>query len=814
LWQAERRQRGVDVIGQTVSQYVVKRLLGRGGMGEVYLAHDTTLDRLVALKFLPEATRRDETALRRFVREAKAAAAIDHPYVCKIYEIHRSPEQTFISMEFVEGEALAQRLRRAPMSFAEANRIMGEIAEAVKQAHASKLVHRDLKPGNVMLATDGHVKVMDFGLAKRAICAGEDTLTETGLTVGGTLMGTLAYMAPEQLRGVDADGRSDIFALGVILYEMWTGAHPFKGDSPFQTAAAILEGRLPSLRGAAEIDSRAEGIIARTLAADPRDRYQSIEQFLEDLRDLGKSVDSSGRAASATGIRLDPVSVVALPAQVFAADADQFLADAIPNAISTQLVTVQGLETKRPPRKADVDRLGGDVDRVAAMFGASSYVLSSVTAFGDALSLNLQIVEARTRRLTWSRSFEGTRDRYIELVRRAAEGIRSALQPAATRIDATATTTGKSEVELLLQRAQYHLYMYINRGRESDFEHARDTFQAVMDLDPGRAAAPAGLARLHSVRIFTGAGSDSVAADMERWARQALALDPRSGTAWCVLADVEQLRRPNDYRVRLEYALKAAAFAPEEAFTHTSLAGSLSVNSTELGLAACREASRLDPLGLEGPVYEALTLTTLGRWEEALARIDAALKLEPDMLLATFSKEIILQESGQLDEAERLLARLEPMVAEGRFNSRWVALSRDLITFTRAARQGERAAADSMAASLRKLALGEDPFPRWENLTQRIAARLSSCHRPDEAVGLLEERQWRGIVDPYDHLLDFLPLKSLRGDPRFERVLARSRSRFDEMVTLIREAVGRGDAPAYLEHALEALLSRLPKQSR
>ena len=230
------------MIGQTISHYKILEKLGEGGMGEVYLAQDTSLDRKVALKFLPQEMQQDEAARERFLREAKASAALDHPYICQVHEVDEIDGRDFIALEYVQGVTLEDKLRGGPLPLEEALQTAAKIAEAIEAAHQQEIVHRDLKPSNIMITSGGYPKVMDFGVAKRLIPPeemddeGRLKLTETGVRVG-----TLPYMSPEQTRGERVDTRSDIFSFGVVLYEMLTGVQPFQKDSAVETSNAILK---------------------------------------------------------------------------------------------------------------------------------------------------------------------------------------------------------------------------------------------------------------------------------------------------------------------------------------------------------------------------------------------------------------------------------------------------------------------------------------------------------------------------------------------------------------------------------------------
>ncbi len=292
------------MIDKTVSHYRILEKLGQGGMGEVFLAQDTTLDRKVALKFLPEELQQDPTARKRFLREAKSAAALDHPFICKIYEIGKAQDRTFIAMEYIQGITLEERMAEGLLPIEDVLETAGEIADALEGAHRRGIVHRDLKPSNVMLLPEGHVKVMDFGLAKRLTPEGEEEDVSTVLTQDGAAVGTVPYMSPEQVRGKPLDTRSDIFSLGVVLYEMVTGVHPFKKDSIMDTAQTILNLTPPPIaRYVNDVPDLLQHTIRKMLAKDPGERYQTAKALMIDLRrlNLDTLTESAATVASDLG---------------------------------------------------------------------------------------------------------------------------------------------------------------------------------------------------------------------------------------------------------------------------------------------------------------------------------------------------------------------------------------------------------------------------------------------------------------------------------------------------------------------------------
>lgn len=285
--------------GEVFGQYRVVRKLGHGGMGEVYLALDTVLERRVALKLLAGGRHDDRVGRKRLIWEAKCAAAIDHPYICKVYEVGEAGEHAFIAMEYVDGATLADRLRKGPLSWSEFRMVATETAEALAEAHDGGVTHRDLKPSNIMLTAGGHVKLLDFGLAQRVARVGDET--ETALTSPGTLAGTLVYMSPEQVRGAALDCRTDIFSLGLVFVEAATGVHPFRRGTSVATAMAIL-GEEPAALGSADgFPAGLAPIFARMLAKSIENRYASAREMLADLRAL----------EDATAIRDAPTVVLA-----------------------------------------------------------------------------------------------------------------------------------------------------------------------------------------------------------------------------------------------------------------------------------------------------------------------------------------------------------------------------------------------------------------------------------------------------------------------------------------------------------------------
>jgi eukaryotic-like serine/threonine-protein kinase len=299
----------------SISRYQIIEKIGAGGMGEVYLAQDTTLDRRVAIKFLPPQSTADEQAKKRLVREARAAARLEHPNICSVYEVAEEAGRSFIVMQYIEGETLARRISRDPLEPSIALDIAIQIADALAEAHSHGIVHRDIKPQNIMLTTRGQAKVMDFGLARvmrQKSSIETEAATESLLSEPGMVLGTVPYMSPEQVRGEALDARSDIFSFGCVLYESLTGKGAFARRSMAETMAAILKDEAPSLIGTGSVlTPEWNELIKRCLEKNPNQRFQSSDELASTLKAMSAS-SRSGIPASTTSRRIHPITWIAV----------------------------------------------------------------------------------------------------------------------------------------------------------------------------------------------------------------------------------------------------------------------------------------------------------------------------------------------------------------------------------------------------------------------------------------------------------------------------------------------------------------------
>ena len=624
-----------------IGHYVIRRKLGAGGMGVVYEADDERLKRSVALKMMLSLPH-DETARRRFWREARAAASVNHPHICQIYEVGEEGGVLFIAMELLDGEPLSELLKRGALSVDQALPIAVDMLAALGAIHARGIVHRDLKPSNVFLGRHG-VKLLDFGLARPDVNASLDSIE--GLTHAGGVLGTPGYMAPELITGDPVDARADLFAVGTIFFEMLAGRRAFAGNTVTAVLHATLTEQPPALAGSAAV-AAVDRVIRRALAKKPDGRPASAEAMADQLNAL-RNVDSQEPRAMARAL----TRVVVLPFRVLRPDPEtDFLAFSLPDAITTSLAGFGSLIVRSSAKVARFAGDAPDLQALAVEADVDRVVMGTLLRAGDQLRAATQLVEAPQGTVVSSHTVQAALGDLFQMqddiVSRVVEGLAVGLagerQPSATR-------------DVPHNPRAYELYLRANElaRRYEDVLKARALYEQSLELDPLFAPAWAHLGRCHRIGgkiIEADPDSDRRAEDAFN---RAIALNPRLSIAHKFYANLEaDTGRSRDAMVRL---LNEATRQGNDAELFAGLVHACRYCGLfEESLAAHAEARRLDPTIATSFLQTALLdgdidrLLHLYAAEGALGYGDSSI---PVMALGL---------AGRRDEARRALAEMGP----------------------------------------------------------------------------------------------------------------------------------------------------------
>ena len=634
--------------GQQLGHYQILSKLGAGGMGEVYLAQDTRLGRKVALKILPTRFTQDAERLRRFEQEARAASALNHPNILTIHEIGQVDATHYIVTEFIDGQPLRQRMNDVRLRLSEALDVAVQVASALAAAHEAGIVHRDIKPENIMLRRDGYVKVLDFGLAKLSEAPPEiidmHAPIAAKVTTGfGAVMGTAPYMSPEQARGQSVDARSDIFSLGIVLYEMITGRAPFEGESSSDVIAALLAKEpLPLAECLAEVPRELEQLVAKTLCKDREKRYQSVNDLLVNLKAVNQDLEArtNGRGvisgevaavhrtsaeyllneiqhhkravflalailviASVTlvyfewpGKAIDSVAV--LPFVNASADPNlEYLADGIPESISNSLSQLPHLKVMSRNSVFSFKGRNINAKEIGQKLGVRAVLTGTVTQQGENLMISLELVDTRDNSELWGQQYNRRlADVFAvqeEIAKEVSDKLRLKLTGAETQQLAKRPTEN-------LKAFQYYVQgrAYAHRRTREDLLRAISYCEQAIKEDPNFALAYTGLSDAYSnlgVRGYIEPREGR--RKSEEAARQALALDEGVAEAHAALGLVYTHYAPFNFSLGDRELRRAIELSPSLAMAHQYLATSLARQGRlEESLEETLKARELDPL--------------------------------------------------------------------------------------------------------------------------------------------------------------------------------------------------------------------------
>ena len=698
------------LIGKLIGHYRIESLIGVGGMGEVYLARDERLGRKAALKLLPDSLTTDETQLSRFKNEARSASALNHPNILTVYEIGAEGTRQFIATEFIEGVTLRASIARGRMSPHAALEIAVQVASALAAAHEAGVVHRDIKPENIMLRPDGYAKVLDFGIAKltEQRLASDDHAIETtgGLqTRPGLVLGTARYMSPEQARGQKVDARSDIWSLGVVLYEMVGGSPPFRGETPSDCIAAILTTEPPPLSGVLpDVPLKLESILQKALRKNSDERYQTIKEMLADLRSLKGELETESSLPQTTA-RAEPLvskirrhkrgvlltlaaallvaaavaysffvvaqaplpnekSIAVLPFENLSEEkSNAYFADGIQDEILTRLSKIADLKVISRTSTQRYKNTSQKLSEIAKQLGVANLLEGSVQKTNDQVRVNVQLIRAANDSHLWAETF----DRRVtdvfsvesEVAKAIADQLQAKLTGAEAEVIAAKPTENPEAYDAYLRGLAYALR---TGNSPANTLGAQKYLKEAVRLDPKFALAWALLSYVDALGYLTLTLQPTVALRDEtgQAAETALALQPNLGEA--ILAKgYYYYACLKDYDAAVRYFEQARQFLPNSSQIPESLAYvARRRGQWERSDSYFNEAERLDPRNVSLLTQHAQSYMLCRRFPEALRKFDQVLDITPDDADTIAQKAGIAQAQGDLTRAGVLLAPLHP----------------------------------------------------------------------------------------------------------------------------------------------------------
>ena len=634
------------MIGKTISHYKILEKLGEGGLGVVYKAEDIKLKRPVALKFLLPELSRDSDAKERFVNEARAASALDHSNICTIYEIGETEDgQLFIAMAFYEGESLRDKVNKGAVDLEEAVDIATQIAGGLGKAHGKGIVHRDVKPANIMIADGGTVKIIDFGLAT---LAGQMRLTKTGMTSG-----TAAYMSPEQARGEHLDHRTDIWSLGVVLYEMVTGQLPFRGDYETALIYSILNDSpkpMSSLRRG--VPGELERAANKALAKSPDDRYGSMKELLDDLRMPGSGQKGRARQPRAREGTPRKKSIAVLPFRSLSdSKEDEYFSDGTTEDIITQLSKIGDLRVISRTSIMRYKNTDKTIPEIGQELGVATILEGSVRRAGERVRIVAQLLDVRTDEHMWAETYDRDMKDVFAIQSEVAEKIASALGARLSRVEKKRIEKKPTES---MEAYNYYLKgrFYWNKRRGDDLKTAVDYFQRAIEADPGYALAYAGLASTYGVYPdHTGLPPKEFIPKAEAAAKKALELDASLAEPHAVLGMIKSDYEWDWAGAEIEYK-RALELDPGYPTVHHWYSLLLADRGrVEEAWAEIKKAQELDPLSLIINVVVGIGLYVTRQYDRAVEQFKRTLELDPNFLPAHVNLGRTYLQQGKLSEA-------------------------------------------------------------------------------------------------------------------------------------------------------------------
>jgi len=635
------------MIGTTVSHYRIVEKLGAGGMGEVYLAQDTKLDRKVALKFLPPALERDAEARERLLREAQATSRLDHPNILTVHDVAQVDDRHFIVMAYIDGQPLTDYARTSAKSLADILELALQLALGLEHAHKAGIVHRDLKPSNILVDASGRARILDFGLAK---IRGYAKLTQTGSTVG-----TIAYAAPEVAEGGEADVRSDIFSYGVMLYELSAGVLPFSGEHEAAVVYAILHEqprRLSEHR--VEIPDALQAIVDRCLAKAPKDRYRSCAELVADLEAIRGG--TSAQAPAAAGAKLPSIAV--LPFTNMSADPEnEYFSDGLAEELINALTNLRRLRVVSRTSSFAFRGKETDIREIGRKLSVDTVLEGSVRKAGKRLRITAQLINVKDGYHLWSERFDREMQDIFAIQDEISQAIVDALKitlVGASDVSKVKRHTDNIEAYNLALRGRY----FWSKRTERGLLKAIECFEQAVALDAGYAPAHVGLADCYCLLAAYHIKSPGESMPQARAAAAtAMKLDSTLAEAWEAKAHVRLLDDWNWKDAEREYR-KAIELNTGYATAHQRLALLLSLSGRfDEAREQIARARELEPLSLIISADVSLVSYMARDFESAHRQCLATLDTDPTFGVAHFIHGLTLGELGQYEDAVAAFGR-------------------------------------------------------------------------------------------------------------------------------------------------------------
>ena len=642
------------MIGKTISHYKILKKIGQGGMGVVYKAEDTKLRRTVALKFLPQDLAHDPEAKRRFMQEAQAAAALDHPHICTVYEIDEADGRIFIAMAFISGQSLKENLERESLEVDEAVGIAAQAAAGLRAAHDKGIVHRDIKPANIMLTESGQVKIMDFGLAK--LSWGAD------LTRTAAVMGTAAYMSPEQVRGEPADHRTDIWSLGCTLYEMLTGSRPFEAAEMQAVFYAVLHTEPPSLHSLREdVPGELERVVARAIHKDPEGRYRDLEQMIQALASLSPT-RTSAVPADLPGEGVPSIAV--LPFVNMSADPEnEYFSDGLTEELINALTKIQGLRVVARTSSFAFKGEKIDLRDAGRKLNVGTLLEGSVRKAGQQIRITAQLINVADGYHLWSERF----DRNLEDVFAIQDEITAEI---ITRLEASLPISRPGREKRPAGSVEaYEFYLkgrYCFNQLQPDWvDKTLAFYDQAIEKDPRFAAAYA--ARAEAL-ILLASGFDILPSreampEAKKAALKAVEIDPCLSEAYVSLGAVATFYEWDRLTAKGHFQ-KAIELNPDSVSAHLWKEMYLTLLERQYteALVELEKAQELDPLNLLVKIRIGYVHYYLRDFDGAIDVFNQILSFEPNFVIAHHG---LMDAYGQKGMFEEAIAAGEKVVAAG-----------------------------------------------------------------------------------------------------------------------------------------------------